>query len=95
MATGSDGLVLTQQKGKGKEMKKHDESSTSSVSRGRQSQHVTYITVLLSQIVLLIISQTKITDSMSFAILPLPHSSSHGAVSIVSLQPPTEINVKS
>lgn len=50
------------------------------------SQHVTYMTVLLSQIVLLIISQTKITDSMSFAIVPLPHSSSHGAVSIMSLQ---------
>lgn len=56
---------------------------------------MTYITVLLSEIVLLIISQTKITGSMSFAILPLPHSSSHGAVSILSLQPPTEVNVKS
>lgn len=82
-------------RGKKRRGKKHNESSTLSVSGGRQSQHVIYISVLLLQIVLLISSQTKITDSMSFAILPLPASSSHGAVSIVPLQSPTEINGKS
>lgn len=77
MATGSDELVLTQQEVR---EKKHNESSSSSVTGGRQSQGVTYIAVLLLQIALLISSQTKITDSMSFAILPLPASSSHSTV---------------
>lgn len=77
MATGSGVLVLTQQEARERERKKHNESSASSVTGVRAC--VTCISVLLSQIALLISSQTKITD-LSFAIVPLPTSTSHSTV---------------
>lgn len=80
-ATGSDELVLTQQVKKKKGREKSTMNQAPHQYQEEDRQRVICITVLISQIVLLIVSQTKITDSMSFAILPL----SHGAVSVVSL----------
>lgn len=77
MATGS-GELLRQQEVRERERKKHNESSTSSATGVRAC--VTCISVLVLQIALLISSQTKITDSLSFAIVPLSAFSSHSTV---------------